>query len=78
MFDAEAFALMRTEALTMDPQQRLLLHAVHDALALNPGAVFGRNVGAYVGIAGELPRSLWSHARVVQGCCSAAAAVGRP
>ena len=57
VFDAELFGVMRTEALTMDPQQRLLLHAVHEALsdgAGGPAAAFGRGVGTFVGIAGEL------------------------
>lgn len=56
LFDAELFSTMRSEAVTMDPQQRLLLAAAHEALACGGGgaeAVFGRTVGAFVGIAGE-------------------------
>lgn len=57
LFDTELFGLMRSEALTTDPQQRLLLHAAHEALSTSgagPAAAFGRPVGAFVGIAGEL------------------------
>ena len=54
LFDAEAFSVMRAEAQTMDPQQRLLLHGSLEALGGGAAAVFGRAVGAYVGIAGEL------------------------
>ena len=54
LFDAEAFSVMRAEAQTMDPQQRLLLHGSLEALGGGAAAVFGRAVGAYVGIAGDL------------------------
>ena len=73
LFDSELFGVMRTEALTMDPQQRLLLHASYEALAAGsagaggagPAAVFGRAVGAFVGIAGT-PRTLHLHRQCMQ------------
>ena len=52
-FDSEVFGLMRSEAHGMDPQQRLLLLQTYDALSQAGGLdiVFGRQSGAFVGIA---------------------------
>lgn len=52
-FDSELFGIMKSEALAMDPQQRLLLQQSYDALSGIGGVatVFGRQVGAFVGIA---------------------------
>lgn len=67
LFDAKLFGMMRSEALTTDPQQRLLLHSAHEALSSGgsgPADASGRTVGAFVGIAGELPLQ----GRALPGC----------
>jgi len=52
-FDSELFGIMKSEAIAMDPQQRLLLLQSYHALSCIGGvaAVFGRQVGAFIGIA---------------------------